>query len=258
MPSTPEDSHDTPAARPVEAEPGVLVHPAADRRTTVEQWLLSAHPSPRHARAEWIRHGVVVLPLGALFSAVRIPGRLVQGLAASTDPADVDTFLADAFDGGPVICDVQGPRYYALVPASAPRTWHAAADDWRRDDVECLGRNAYLGVPHPSATQFQARGVASYWSVSMAAVGDLCAPLAVARLIAAGGHVLADREAVWPADAPLVPRVSRGRRRLPLVVEPCAPAGASVHAPVADGRTAGHRTAHPADDGPDSEVPHDL
>ncbi|CAM5717756.1 hypothetical protein [Streptomyces fumanus] len=212
MPSTPEDRHDFSAPRPVEAEPGALVHTTADRRLAIEQWLLSTHPSPRHARAEWIRHGVLVLPLGSLFSAIRVPGRLIQALAASTDPGDVDAFLADALDGAPVICDMQGPRYYLLVPASVPRTWHDAADDWRRDDVECLGLNAYLGVPHPSAARFPERGIASYWSVPMASAGELCAPLAVARLIAAGVHVLADREAVWPVDAPLVPRAARDRR----------------------------------------------
>ncbi|CAM5650021.1 hypothetical protein SFUMM280S_07289 [Streptomyces fumanus] len=129
MPSTPEDRHDFSAPRPVEAEPGALVHTTADRRLAIEQWLLSTHPSPRHARAEWIRHGVLVLPLGSLFSAIRVPGRLIQALAAST-ASDVDAFLADALDGAPVICDMQGPRYYLLVPASVPRTWHDAADDW--------------------------------------------------------------------------------------------------------------------------------
>ncbi|MEU9557110.1 hypothetical protein [Streptomyces fumanus] len=206
MPSTPEDRHDFSAARPVEAEPGALVHTTADRGLTIEQWLLSTHPSPRHARTEWLRHGVTLFPLGDLFSAIRLPGRLVQALASSTDPVDADAFLADALDGNPVICDMQGPRYYVLVPASVPRTWHDAADDWRRDDVECLGRNAYLGVPHPSATRFPERGIASYWSVPMASVGELCAPLTVARLIAAGVHVLADRETVWPVDTPLTPR----------------------------------------------------
>jgi hypothetical protein len=191
------------AQRPAATDPGVLVHPTADRRLAVERWLLSAHPSPRLPRTEWSRHGVALIPLGGLFSAVRIPGRLVQALAESTDPADIDAFLSDAFDDGPVICDTRGPRYYVLVPAGVPHTWHDAADDWRRDDVESLGRGAYLGVPHPTAVEFPTRGVASYWSVPMRSAGRLCAPLTVARLIAAGAHVLADLEAVWPAAAPL-------------------------------------------------------
>jgi hypothetical protein len=51
-----------------------------------------------------------VLPLSGLFSAVRVPGRLVQAATASTDPHGVDTALAEAFGGGPVVCDVRGPR----------------------------------------------------------------------------------------------------------------------------------------------------
>ncbi|MEU9556085.1 hypothetical protein [Streptomyces fumanus] len=206
-------THDDKAVlRTASPSDGAWAYPTANRRLAVEAWLLSTHPSPRHARTEWLRHGVALLPLGGLFSAIRLPGRLVQVLAASTDPADVDAFLADALDGSPVICDMQGPRYYVLVSPGVPRTWHDAADDWRKDDVECLGRNAYLGVPHPSAARFPERGIASYWSVPMTSVGELCAPLTVARLIAAGVHVLADREAVWPVDAPLVPRAARDRR----------------------------------------------
>ncbi|GGS29220.1 hypothetical protein GCM10010238_17550 [Streptomyces griseoviridis] len=55
-------------------------------------------------------HGVTVLPLSGLVSAVRVPGRLVQAATASTDPHGVDTALTEAFGGGPVVCDVRGPR----------------------------------------------------------------------------------------------------------------------------------------------------
>ncbi|CAM5234778.1 hypothetical protein [Streptomyces fumanus] len=189
MPSDPAHSRDTqPTMRLAEAEPGVPSHPYVDRCLTVADWLLSAHPSPRDARAEWAEHGIAVLALGTLFSALRIPGRVVQAVAASTDPADIDAVLDETLGGGPVICDIHGPRYYALVPANVPRTWRDAVDDWRKDDVECLGHGTYLGVPRLDTVEFPVRGTASYWSVPLTTPARLCRPLAVARLIAAGAQ----------------------------------------------------------------------
>lgn len=198
--------------RPLTAEPGMLARPAADRRQTVEEWLLSGHPSPRLARAEWRAHGLVLLPLGTLFSAVRIPGRVVQAVAASADPLDVDQILDEVLDGGPVVCDAHGPRYYALVPARVPRTWQAAADEWRAGGVECLGHGTYLGVPPPDAVEFPVRGLSSYWSVPVATAGKLCRPLAVARLVAAGVRESAEGGEVWPGDVPLTPPRPVGSR----------------------------------------------
>ncbi|MEV5369025.1 hypothetical protein AB0N12_06630 [Streptomyces albogriseolus] len=194
------------ALHPVQLANGTLVHPGADRRLAVEQWLLSTVRDRRMAHLEWKQHHVAMLPLGMLFSAVRIPGRLVQAVAASTDPVDIDAVLEETLDG-PVICDPYGPRYYALVPASVPRTWQAAADDWQVADVDTLGRGTYLGVPCLDAVSFRP-GDASYWSVQMPSPGALCAPLAVARLIAAGIHQLGDDRAQWPANPPLTPRTA--------------------------------------------------
>ncbi|MGW5123333.1 hypothetical protein ACWEQ7_04560 [Streptomyces sp. NPDC004069] len=176
------------ALRPIESAPGVLVHPTADRLLAAEHWLLSAHPRPREARAEWAKCGDVLLPLGTLFSAVRIPGALVQAVASTTEADEVDAFLEDALNG-PVICNPRGLRYYALVPASMPATWRDAADDWRAQDVECLGRGCYLGVPPLNATRPRCEAD-SYWSVPMPSAAILCQPLTVARLIAAGAHQL--------------------------------------------------------------------
>ncbi|GGS81491.1 MULTISPECIES: hypothetical protein [Streptomyces] len=193
-----------PALRSVEAGPGVLVHPTVDQQVSAEEWLISAHPVPRQARAELREHGVVLLPLGGLFSAVRIPGRIVQALAASTDPADIDTVLTEVLADGPVICAVGGPRYYALVPPSMPQTWRDAAEDWRGDDVACLGRESYLGMPALAAVDYPQTGATVYWSVPPRP-GILCEPLAVARLVAAGVHLLGDECDPWPANAPLTP-----------------------------------------------------
>lgn len=184
---------DTPqrALRPVEPEPGVLVHTSADRRLATEHWLLSTRPDPKRARHEWNTDGVALLPMGGLFSAVRLPARLLLAIVGGKAPSrDVDALLDEVLEGGPVICDPRHQRYYALVPATMPRTWHQAADDWREVDVDCLGRGTCLGVP--SLTAVEPRGLDSYWSVPMPSAGILCAPLAVARLIAAGVHQLVE------------------------------------------------------------------
>lgn len=186
----------------------MLVHPAADRKLAAEHWLLATTPS-REARDEartwWKDYGTALLPLGTLFSAVRIPGDLVHAMAGCHHTEDdheflahrehvykflahrehVDEFLDQALDGGPVICDPRHHRYYALVPASMPNTWSAAHDDWRVMDIDCLGRGCHLGVPKVDAVDFNAATWASYWSVPMSSPGTLCAGLDVARLIAA-------------------------------------------------------------------------
>ncbi|MFF7290650.1 hypothetical protein [Streptomyces griseorubiginosus] len=184
-----------PALRPALLDTGALVHTTADRRLATQHWLLSTcSPAGRdRARMEWQEHGVAMLPLGTLFSAVRLPGALVQALAASSDPEDIDAFLEEALKGGPVICDVSGRRYYALVPASVPRTYKQAIDEeWRPNDVEVLGRESYMGVPPVDAVEHQPH--ASYWSVPMASAAELCGALDVARLIAAGVDRLAELE----------------------------------------------------------------
>ncbi|WP_123628490.1 hypothetical protein [Streptomyces sp. SAI-097] len=182
------------ALRPVESRPGVLVHPAADRQLAASHWLLSALRHRERARMEWQEHGITLLPLGTLFSAVRLPQRLVLAVTGGTGPSpEVDAVLGKALGGGPVICDPHGHRYYALVPASMPTTWHQAVDDWRVVDVDCLGRDAYLGVPRVDLTSFDQRTYASYWAVPMPSMATLCAPIAVARLIAVGWHQLIER-----------------------------------------------------------------
>jgi hypothetical protein len=129
-----------------------------------------------------------MLPLGGLFSAVRIPECLLAAVSACSEAACLDDFLAEAL-GGPVICDPRFSRYYALVPAGMPATLHQMAEAWRALDVDCLGRGSYLGVPRLDAVNRE-HALASYWSVPMDSAAVLCTPLAVARLIAAGRHCL--------------------------------------------------------------------
>lgn len=181
--------HTRRALRPVPAGPGIEVHPGADRRMAAEHWLASTHPRPEEVRQAWTRSGLALLPLGTLLSAVRLPADLVLAVAGGRAPSPhLDSFLAEVLDGGPVICDPRGRRYYALVPASMPSTWHLAAEEWRADEVDCLGRHCYLGVPRLDLTEFDPDTYASYWSVPMDSAASLCAPLNVARLIAAAVH----------------------------------------------------------------------
>ncbi|MEC7054552.1 hypothetical protein ACFYN9_33055 [Streptomyces collinus] len=150
-------------------------------------WLLSTLPtqSRDRARLEWQEHQVAMLPLGTLFSAVRIPGRLVADLTACTETAELDAFMGQALNGGPVICDPRHHRYYALVPAGMPKRWQRAADAWRAMDVELLGIGSYLGVPQVDAVECTPAR-ASHWAVPMNSAATLCSRPAVARLIAAG------------------------------------------------------------------------
>ncbi|WP_208615711.1 hypothetical protein [Streptomyces cellostaticus] len=187
--------------RPVTPEMGVVVHTSAERRLAAEHWLLSTLPSfgRERARMEWQEHSVTLLPLGTLFAAVRLPGPLIRAMAASTKPADVDAVLKEALQGGPVICDRHRSRYYLLVPASVPRTWHEAATDWQAADVAVIGRGTYLGVPRLDADRSRS-GIGSYWAVSMESPAVLCEPLHVARLIAAGHELLAQAHQLDAVD----------------------------------------------------------
>jgi hypothetical protein len=177
--------------RPMGVEPGVFIHSTADRRLATEQWLLATLPTPLwdRARWEWQQYRVAMLPLGGLFSAVRIPEFLLAALSTSTEVGCSDEFLAEALGGGPVICDPRFSRYYALVPAGMPATLQQMAEAWRALDVDCLGHGSYLGVPRPDAVNGE-HAPASYWSVPMDSAAVLCSPLMVARLIAAGRHCL--------------------------------------------------------------------
>lgn len=165
--------------------------PTTERQLATGQWLLSTVPGPGRdrARREWQKNAVTLLPLGTLFSAVRLPGDLVRAaglLGRKPDMAQVDACLDEVLDGGPVICDPQGRRYYAIVPPSMPESYQRAAEDWRPLGVEILGRGTYLGVPPVHLVEFDKEACVSYWSVPMQSPAMLCAPLAVARLIAAG------------------------------------------------------------------------
>ena len=163
---------------------------ASQRLLSASHWLLSAHPKPNQAREEWSKAGgLVLLPLGTVFSAVRIPERLVHAAAGSEDPTAVNAFLADALFEGPVICDPRASRFYALVPPSSDM-------EWPYPGAEHLGHGTYLGVPRLDAVDPNHHAWSSYWSVPMSSADRLCGEAAVAHLVAAGSLLTAETETV--------------------------------------------------------------
>lgn len=153
---------------------------------SAEHWLLAAlDPALRDAaRAQWRQEQSVLMPLGGLFSAVRLPKDLVLAhTGGQWEPAATDQVLAEMFEGGPVICDPCRPaRWYALVPAatSVLRTENRA---WRRAGITILGVGSYMSVPPVHATSHDPCTLEPYWSVPLSLPGDLCEPGHVDRLI---------------------------------------------------------------------------
>ncbi|MBC2908312.1 hypothetical protein H4N64_43910, partial [Streptomyces sp. PSKA01] len=134
----------------------------------VEAWLASAHPSPAAVHREWDSETrLALIPLGKLFDAVRISESLVHSVAGVSEPATVADWLGWSFNGGPVIHDPAGRRYYALVP---PGT----APDWRAPAAACLGDGTYLGVPRTDLTELEEHASASYWAVPLTRPRWLC------------------------------------------------------------------------------------
>ncbi|MFJ2739309.1 hypothetical protein ACIO3O_06535 [Streptomyces sp. NPDC087440] len=97
----------------------------------IADWLAHTSDEPASAHAEWAERGVAVLPLGRRFDAVRVSGVLVRAALA-----------ANAVAHRPLILDPHSDTYYALVPPQTTETWTCAFGT-------CLGRGAWLGVPHP-------------------------------------------------------------------------------------------------------------
>ncbi|MFE0777592.1 hypothetical protein [Streptomyces sp. NPDC058861] len=162
---------------PVATRPGVLVHSRRDRELAAARWLILSAPRAEDARREWETFGAALLRCGRLFSAVPIAAGLVHAAAGTEDREAVKAFLAEALDG-PVYYATVSHQYYALTPASAPRTWRLTA-------VDCLDSDSYLGVPATDLTEPDPRYPA-YWVVPMDGPGALCTPAAVERLVLAG------------------------------------------------------------------------
>lgn len=145
----------------------------ADAPDAVAAWLASTAPAPGTAHEDWSKRldGVAFLPLGVHFDAVRIPSGLIRAVAGGTTDREIAVALEELLSGGPVL-NTSYRWFHALVPLGT-------REKWTRTDAECVGDGTWLYVPHPTWTSC---GI--YWAVPPRAVGALCAPKDVERLLA--------------------------------------------------------------------------
>ncbi|MGW4518902.1 DUF6415 family natural product biosynthesis protein [Streptomyces sp. NPDC004393] len=126
------------------------------------------------------------------FSPVRVPLLIVEAAAGTTEPTEVDTYLAQALHGAPVIRCNNGQWVYVLVEPIAAR-------DWDVPDAECLGEETNLGVPRPDLVGHLGRTV-SYWAVPMARPGALGTKAVVSQLVDQGRRMAAGGDAMTDAQ----------------------------------------------------------
>ncbi|MFI8832393.1 hypothetical protein ACIGPN_15305 [Streptomyces afghaniensis] len=166
-----------PGSDDLEEHPAPAAAADHERAVLVEDWLLAAAPDVQQARWEWSEGGLTLLRCGELLTAIRLPGTLVRTAAASSDPTEVGTYLAEVLDGGPVIAS-RG-RYYPLVLPSAGVAW-------QHPDAECLAWGTWLGVP--PVTETNCHNPMAYWAVPMRRPGELCDAEAVLHLVRLAQH----------------------------------------------------------------------
>ncbi|MER7049605.1 hypothetical protein [Streptomyces jumonjinensis] len=141
--------------------------------TAIGLWLAESLADPTDALATWRDGSHAMLPAGGRFDAVRIPIELVHAAADSAIHTTVAEHLTTALDG-PVVCD-PARWYYALVPPGTTESWTCGL-------ARCLGRGAWLGVPHTDLTDH----TRLHWCVPMEYPARLCDPGVVAALIERG------------------------------------------------------------------------
>ncbi|MFE3786875.1 hypothetical protein [Streptomyces goshikiensis] len=155
--------------------------------TSLAEWLADSHPNPPEAWAEWATRGVAVVPLGTLFSAVRIPEAIAHAALESTDPKRVNKILAARLEG-PIIHDGRGRTYYPLVRAEARLDWDTAAPG-----VEHLAPATLLGVPAVALREYTP-ATPIYWAVAGYSPRH-CESAAVALLVRVGSARLEEAAA---------------------------------------------------------------
>jgi hypothetical protein len=158
------------------------VHPSGDRRLAVAHWLLTAALDPVQARKDWPRVGTVLLRCGEVFTAVRMPGRLVEAAAGTGNPACMTTSLRELTGGGGVWADRHSRAVYFLVPAETTRAWNVPG-------TQCLDDRYVVGVPWPGGDACE-DGERTHWLVEMDAPGTLCSADAVAAVARRGRRAL--------------------------------------------------------------------
>lgn len=89
----------------------------------VQAWLASADPDTTHAYVWWQGRGIALMPLGRLWDAIK-----------------ADHHPGTPLPPGPIIADLDGHVFYALVPVGTATTWDVPG-------TEALGDTAYLTIP---------------------------------------------------------------------------------------------------------------
>lgn len=138
--------------------------------TAASEWLASADPDPGRAQLWMSQTRIVMLPLGSLFDAVRVP-------------TDVGKRIVETGIEGPVVRDPRGSVDYFLVPPGTSATWETPEGV---ADVTCLGPATWLTVPSLPVTA----PPGAYWIQAPDGSGLLVAPerLAGALARAVGGQ----------------------------------------------------------------------
>lgn len=152
------------------------------RASAAAGWLAPTEEAQR-VRREWDERPVAILPCGVRFAAARLPAALVWAAVRDSRQTAVDSYLAAALMGGPVICDRYAGWYYALMPALTV---------WDVPSTKLLGTGTTLGVPRPGIAAEDAARV--YWSVPPGAPGQLCPPPAVSQLVMLGRYRAVEKQ----------------------------------------------------------------
>lgn len=131
------------------------------------EWLASADPDPGRAQLWMSQTRIVMLPLGSLFDAVRVP-------------TAVGEVVVEAGIEGPVVRDPRGSADYFLVPPGTSATW-VTPDGVT--DVTCLGTATWLTVPSLPVTA----PPGAHWIQAPDGSGLLVAPERLADALARAG-----------------------------------------------------------------------
>jgi hypothetical protein len=150
-----------------------------DAYTRTATWLANAADDPRSALSQWETQGLAPLACGRIFSAVRIPARLVWAAAGTQNLNGVNAFISWWFYTGAAFMDLHTLSCYALVRHTVPWRW----SDRELPGVEHLGSDNHLQVPAPRLTESKGR---AYWCRPMESPGELCYMDEVAELVRTG------------------------------------------------------------------------
>ncbi|MCX4691052.1 hypothetical protein [Streptomyces sp. NBC_01408] len=172
-------------------------------RPTMSDWLAGGHDRPEQVRKEWRERGIVLLPIGRAFDAVRLPERVVFAALGTEGRSFAHTdFGLEESLGGPVIHDGHGRTYYAIVPPGTVREWRHCGLG-----VECLGHGTHFGVPAVDVLEYDATQPI-YWA-TLGGPSKFCEPASVSLLVRVGAARLADAEGRRPGTKPPALRTAR-------------------------------------------------